>query len=172
MKNRMIVGSLLVSLIVSVLFIRPVEPVSYKARVGIYDNRAIAIAYAASKYNPVSEKMEEYKKAKDAGDEQTVKQIEAWGEQHQRQLHRQGFCRVPVSDLLEHVKEQFPELAKQLNVDVIAMQCDYSVQSVEVVDITNELAALFDLSEKALKNIANIKNQAPIDLDELDNHKD
>ena len=58
-----------------------------KVRVGIYDNRAIAIAYAASSFDPVSGKMKEYEAAKQAGDKKRVKELESWGKAHQRLLH-------------------------------------------------------------------------------------
>ena len=48
-------------------------------RVGIYDNRAIAVAFAASKYNPVPEKMKEYNAAKEAENTDRVRELEAWG---------------------------------------------------------------------------------------------
>ena len=39
-----------------------------RIRVGTYDNRAIAVAYAPSRFNPVAEKMKEHATAKQAGD--------------------------------------------------------------------------------------------------------
>jgi len=35
-----------------------------KLHIGVYDNRAIAVAYRASEYNPVGSKMKEYEKAR------------------------------------------------------------------------------------------------------------
>ena len=90
-----------------------------KVRIGVYDNRAIAIAFAASKFNPVSEQMKKYEAAKKAGDKEQMDKLEAWGKKHQRQLHRQGFGRVPVNDLLAHVKDQLPEVAKRNRVQAI-----------------------------------------------------
>jgi hypothetical protein len=145
------------------------EPAS-NLRVGIYDNRAIAVAYAASKHNPVAGKMKEHKEAKAAGDTERVKELEAWGKKHQRQLHRQGFGRVPVDDLLTCVKEKLPEVAEDGGVDVIVWQCDYSGPNVEVVDITKELVQLFDPSEKTLKTVAELKKHDPIDLDTVEEH--
>ncbi len=142
-----------------------------KLRVGVYDNRAIAVAYGPSKYNPVGEKMKEYNKAKAAGDTKRMKELEAWGEKHQRQLHRQGFGRVPVNDLLAHVKDKMPRLACKLGIDVIARQCDYTSPNVEVVDITKELVMLFDPSEKTLKIVEKLKKHPnPIDLDTIERH--
>ncbi len=137
-------------------------------RIGTYDSRAIAIAYAHSKYNPVGEKMKVYKQAKKNGDTKLVKECEEWGEKHQRQLHRQGFGRIPVDDLLEHVKDQLPAVAQQAGVDAIVFDCNFNAEGVEVIDITMELAMLFDPPERALKSIKEIKNHDPVDLDDLD----
>jgi len=143
-----------------------------KLRVGVYDNRAIAVAYAASKYNPVGSKMKEYKKAEAAGDTERVKELKAWGEKHQRQLHRQGFGRAPVNDLLEHVKDKLPKVAETCHLVAIARQFDYANTDVEVVDITKELVMLFDPSEKTLKTVEELKKHAPIDIDTIDKHAD
>ncbi|MEI6632651.1 MAG: hypothetical protein WCP22_02400 [Chlamydiota bacterium] len=139
-------------------------------RLGVYDNRAIAVAYAHSKLNPVSEKVKEQKKAREEGDTKRVKELDAWGEKHQRELHRQGFGRVPVNDILAQVRDKLPEIARKARVDAIAWQCDYAGQNVEVVDITRELVLLFDPSEKTLKAVEEVKKHAPLDLDEIEQH--
>jgi hypothetical protein len=141
-----------------------------KLRVGVYDNRAIAIAYAPSKYNPVAAKMKEYREAEEAGDAEKMKELKSWGETHQRQLHRQGFGRVPVEDLLAHVKDKIPEVAKKARVDVIVFECTYAAENVEVVDVTMELAALFEPSEKTLKILQDLKDNPPVDLDTIEKH--
>ena len=118
-----------------------------KVRVGTYDNRAIAVAYAPSKYNPVAEKMKERKQAEQAGDKERIAELDAWGEKHQREVHRMGFGRVPVDRLLAHVADRIPDVAREAGVDVIAWQCDYAAPGIEVVDVTDELVSLFDPSE-------------------------
>jgi ribosomal protein S8E len=147
------------------------EPKADRIRIGTYDSRAIAIAYAASDYNPVKEKMKEYDQAKAAGDQQRIKELEAWGEKHQRQLHRQGFANVPVHELLAQVKAKLPDIAKAHRLTAIVRQCDFVLENVEVVDVTQELVALFDPSEQVLKNVAMIKDKPYADLDELDKHQ-
>ncbi len=139
-------------------------------RIGTYDSRAIAIAYAPSKYNPVRQKMKAFEQAKTAGDEKQMKELEGWGQKHQRQLHRQGFSFVPVNDLLQHVAERLPEVAKTANVVSIVRACDYVDDSVQVVDITDQLVKLFDPSEKTLNNIRLIREKPPVDLDEVEQH--
>ena len=148
------------------------EQPARKLRVGVYDNRAIAVAYGPSKFNPVGEKMKEYKEAKATGDTKRAKEFEAWGEKHQRKLHRQGFGQVPVDDILAHVKDKFPEVARKTDVDVIVRQCDYVGPNVEDVDITKELVLLFEPSEKTLRTVEGLKKHAPVDLDEIEQHHD
>lgn len=143
------------------------QAVSAKVRVGTYDSRAIALAYAPSKYNPVAEKMREHAAAKAAGNTKRVKELEAWGEKHQRSLHRQGFGRVPVDDLLAAVQTHLPEVAAKTGVDVIAMSCDYQGANVELVDVTDELVRLFEPSERTLGYVKDLKQRPPVDLDEL-----
>lgn len=43
-----------------------------KVRIGTYDNRSVAVAYAASRYNPIKEKWAAYERAKAADDRQAV----------------------------------------------------------------------------------------------------
>ena len=143
-----------------------------KLRVGVYDSRAIAIAYAHSEFMPMAAKMEAYQQAKQAGDEERVKQLEEWGAKHQRQLHRQGFGRVPVTNLLEHVEHRLPDLARELSVDVIAFECNYLGANVEEVDITLDLVKLYDPSERTMKMVRETLKIDPVDLDEIEQGHD
>ena len=139
---------------------------------GTYDTRGVAIAYAASKYNPVGEKQAEHEKAKAAGDTARMHELEQWGEKHQRQLHRQGFGRVPVGDLLEPVKDRLAAVAAKAGVEVIASSCDYSSGNVETIDITLQLVALYDPSEQTLRYAKEITHQPVVDLDALESARD
>ncbi len=171
---RLSMGIALLMSACSAAFAQPQDKNSAPAKttlyVGVYDSRAIAVAYAPSKYNPAGSKIKEYNEAKADGDTKRAKELEAWGEKHQRQLHRQGFGRVPVNNLLAHVKDKLPEVASKAGIDVIARQCDYTSQNVEVVDITKKLVLLFDPSEKTLKIVEELKKHAPVDLDVIEKH--
>jgi hypothetical protein len=135
-----------------------------KVRIGTYDNRAVAVAFAASRYNPVKEKMAAYQRAKAAGDRETVKELEAWGEHYQRLLHFQGFGRVPVGDLLEPVKDRVRDLAQRRGLAAISMGCDYAAGEVELVDVTEDLVKLYDPSEKTLATAREVRSAKPVDL--------
>lgn len=143
------------------------DPPAAKIRIGTYDNRAIAIAFAHSKSSPMAERQREMDKAKAAGDEAKMKELKAWGVEYQRQLHFQGFGRVPVDDLLAPVKEQLGKLAREKHLAAIAMSCDFTSEQVEVVDITDDIVKLYDPPEKALKHVREIRKVKPIELTKL-----
>ena len=95
-------------------------------------------------------------------------ELEAWGQGHQRALHRQGFGRVPVDDLLAHVAERLPEVARTARVVAIVFDCNWAGAEVELVDVTHELVALFEPSEKTLATVEELLQHEPVDLDELE----
>jgi hypothetical protein len=140
-----------------------------KVRIGTYDGRAIAVAYAASRFNPVKEKMADYEKAKAAGDRAKMKELEAWGERTQRQLHFQGFGRVPVDDLLAPVKDKVARFARDRKLAAITMSCDFTAGQVELVDVTEDLVKLYDPSEKTLKMTRGARAVKPLPLTEIAN---
>jgi hypothetical protein len=142
-------------------------PPGAKVRIGVYDNRAVAIAFAASSFNPVKEKMKAYAKAEAAGDDAAMKELKAWGETYQHQLHYQGFCRVPVDDLLQPVQKQVAELGREHDLAAITMQCEFTGDNAVVVDITDDLVKLFNPSEKALEHVRNIRNVKPVPLTDI-----
>ena len=137
-------------------------------RVGTYDPRAIAVAYAPSRFNPVAQKTAERDAAAKAGDTKRAKELEAWGERHQRELHRMAFAGTPVHELLAHVQEGVARLAAEQHLALIAQRLDHVGPEVEVVDVTDALVSLFEPSAKTLATVTEVRKQPPIDLDELD----
>ena len=142
-----------------------------KVHIGTYDSRAIAVAYAPSRFNPVKEKMAEFEKAKAAGDAAKMKELQTWGEQFQRQLHFQGFGRVPVDDLLAPVKEHVARLGRERGLAAITMSCEFTGPDVELVDVTDDLVKLFEPSEKTLDMVRQVRKVPPTPLPQLDKTK-
>lgn len=54
-------------------------PLQKNLRIGVYDPRAIAIAWAGSDFNPVKSKRAEFESAQKAGDVEKIKELKAWG---------------------------------------------------------------------------------------------
>jgi len=139
-----------------------------KLRVGVFESRAIAVAFAASKYNTFSQDlMKEYKDAEAKGDKKRMDELKQKGEKLQDKLHRQGFGNAPVDDLLVYIKDSFPEIAKKSGVDVIVSGVVYNNSSVEIIDITGEIVKPFNPSEKTLKIIEELRKHPPIEWDKF-----
>ena len=147
-----------------VAFTRIQEAPAQRLRIGTYDSRSIAIAYAASEFNAVREKMTEMQAARAAADENRVRALEQWGRDHQVQLHFQGFGDVNVSDLLVPVQGELPAVADRHGLIAIVDKCDFTAANVEVVDVTEELVKLYKPSERTLKQALEIRSHERVPL--------
>lgn len=145
---------------------------SAPVRIGTYDNRSIAVAFAASRFNPVRQKMAEYTAAVQRGDRDRADELKAWGEKAQRELHFQGFGRAPVGDLLKHVSVEMAALAEVKGLKAVVAECDYTAEGVEVVDITDELVELFDPSDQTREMARGIRKADPVPLVSLAEMRD
>jgi Skp family chaperone for outer membrane proteins len=152
------------------------KPEQAKLRVGTFDSRAIALAYARTEeFNRgVKQLMEEGKKAKAEGNAKKLKELEAKGKAGQQKLHMQGFSTASVNEYLAHIKDQIPAVAKEAGVDVIVSKWDvvYQSPSAEFVDVTNLMVKPFHPNETTLKTIEELKKHKPISLDEAENIND
>lgn len=140
-------------------------------KIGVYDSRAIAVAFAGSDAHKKSlaPLMEEHKKASAAGDSKRVKELEAEGKARQKRAHQQAFSTAPVDDILEHIKGQFPNIRKKAGLPAEAeliskwdKEALKRCKSAEQIDITAALVDAFNPNEKQLKAAMEIQQQKPI----------
>lgn len=140
-------------------------------RVGTYDSRGIAIAYMNSGHwsKVMAEKKAALEQAEKEGNTEKVKQLKAWFPAQQAKAHLEGFGTAPVHEYLEVVKDQIPTVAAAADVDIIVSkwEFDYCASNAETVDVTMELAKLFEPKEKAIQWIKQMKDKAPIDHKEI-----
>ncbi len=177
-NNTIIVSVSVMVLLVGMIGIgeesRIAEKKNALIRVGIYDSRAVAVAYAHSDYfrNLLDEKKQELEKAKSAGDTDKVKELEALGPEMQHKMHLQGFGSAPVRDLLEPVKDSLPKIAKSCGVDIIVSRwlIDYQAPNAELVDITDEMIEPFKPNERVWKIVESLKKQPPVPEAEITKH--
>ena len=148
----------------------PAKPERAKLRVGTFDSRAVPIAYANSEVfkRELSKLMEEHKKAKAAGDTEKVKKLEEQGKAQQVRFHEQGFSTGRVDNLLEHIKDKLPAIAREASVDLIVSKWDvvYQGPAVELVDVTELVVKPFNPNERARGWIKDLEKVAPIPLED------
>jgi hypothetical protein len=138
-------------------------------RVGTYDSRAIAVAYARSEHLKAvhANLLQRRADAEAAGDEALKKEIEAMGGSLQLRLRLQGFSTAPVDDLLDAVRDRLPEVARGAGVAVIMRSVDFHEAAVEIVDVTDALVALFEPDAAVLSIVAELRSQPPLALEVL-----
>jgi hypothetical protein len=140
-----------------------------KLRIGVYDSRAVATAYANS--NEFQEMLKavhaDYEKAKAAKDEKRMKEIDSRMQLQQRWLHEQVFSTGSVAGVVAKVKAALPGVAKKAGVQAIVSKWELNHQGpdVEVVDVTEDLAVLFPTSDNSQKWRGILKH-APVPMEE------
>jgi hypothetical protein len=145
-------------------------------KVGTYDSRVITLAYSRSAIfqSYISRVRVSYDSARKAGDTARMKQLNVEGMTLQHLLHQRVFGTGSVNSLMALVSDQLPALAEQAGVTLVMSQweIDYKAIGVELVDMTNQIAALF----KPLVNIdtlaAEIRKTEPIPLEQLSTQDD
>ena len=136
-------------------------------RIGTYDSRAVAVAYARSEKfaQKMTDLHRQRSEAEKAGDKKRVEELDAQGEAMQIRMHLQGFSTAPVDDVLDTVRDKLPGLAQRKNIAAIARQADYHDASVELVDVTDELVQLFNPDAQTLKTVSQVRAQKPLAIE-------
>ena len=168
MKHRITIGCLTGIMLLALTGSSLAETKATSIRVGVYDNRAIALAYFGSDYNQFLQKRAEFQAAEAAGDSVLIQELNTWVDRFQRKIHFQGFCRVPVDDLLLVVEDKIPGVVETTGVDMITWYPDFLGADVETIDITDELVALFNPTPEKLEQIRGLKDTEPAALVDID----
>ena len=155
-------------------------PTSRKAikRIGVYDSRAIAVAFAGSEiFNKwMSALREEHKKAKAAGDQERVAELEAEGAERQKLMHKQGFSTAPVDNILEQIEDRLPAIKQEAGVGGLVSKWDKDTLAkrpfAERVDVTMEMIDAFNPNDRQRKSAIEIQKHKPISLNQAENIRD
>lgn len=152
-----------------------IAPARSQLRVGTFDSRLVATAYVRSEafHKRLVKLQSEIDAAKARGAEKRVKELEARGPALQHLVHKQAFSTWPVHDILQTIKPQLPQIAKQAGVDLIVSKWDVAYQrpGVETVDVTDFMVALFQPDDATRKVLESLRKQDPVPLERLQNQK-
>lgn len=146
-----------------------------EAVVGVYDSRAIAIAYIRSEEvstylgSQMSEFNQIRKRAIEMGDVEFLADLDALGPAMQQRIHEQGFGTASIDNIIKRIEDRLPAIAKDAGVEIIVSkwELDYKSTSANAVDITEKLAAEFSPSKETLKSMREVMKQNPVPLAEL-----
>lgn len=141
-------------------------------KIGVYDSRIVTFAWSRSDY--FKQHMIKFNQQNDSAqkshDTARIKELGAGAMSYQHLLHQMVFSNGSIGIIMAIVKDKLPELAKSTGVGVIVSkwELNFSDPSVEVIDITSQVAALFQPKENIDKMVEEIGKQQPVPIDELD----
>jgi hypothetical protein len=138
-------------------------------RIGTYDPRAIAIAWAHSDQFRalLSEKRSAMKAAQASHDEQAQQDLRNWGRLSRIRLHLQAFSGAPVDDILDHVRNQLPLVAADEGVQIIVSNPDFAGPDIEQVDVRDRLVELFHPTPGSLRAVDGIRKAPIVPLEQV-----
>lgn len=143
-------------------------------KIGVYDSRAVAVAYCNSDLHKQEiKKMEDaLAEAKKKNDAALIQQCEAAFREGQARMHRQGFSVAPVDDILAQIQEPVRSIQKETNVTAVISKWDEKklaeFPNSEKVDVTESLIQALHPTEKQRKVARDIQTQKPIPLEQID----
>ena len=138
------------------------------ARVGVYDSRAVAAAYAGTaRHEAEIRRLDEaLAKAKDLGDAAEIKKADRAVWEARKRLHRQGFSTHPVDDILKQIPEEVKRIEKEAKVTALVSKWDAKklaeFKKAEKVDVTLRLVDALKPSERQRRAALDIMKAKPV----------
>jgi len=162
----------IVVIILLIPFIAYSQKTTEKYRIGTFDSRCIAIAYAKSDFlkNKDSDLRKEAEKAKAEGNETRVNELDKIGQHLQFILEQQVFSTGSVINIIEKIKDKIPAIAEKNNVKLILSKWElfYHDDSLEIVDVTDQILNIFNLDEQSRRNIVeSMKKTEPVPMEQI-----
>lgn len=142
-----------------------------KIKIGTYDSRVVFIAYVNSDYF-----IQQNRKRHEEGNmilqsNDTVKKIEAFYRVMTEEylMHQRGFSNGSTASILLLVKDKLPIIAKDAGVVAIISKWEltFADPAVEIVDLTMQVAQLYNPTGNFEKTAGELAKMDPIPLEEL-----
>jgi hypothetical protein len=141
-------------------------------RIGTYDSRIVTFAWSRSDYfkQRLIKINQQSDSAMKAHDTARIKELSVEAMSYQHLLHLMVFSNGSIGFVMAIVKDKLPGLAKTAGVCVILSkwELNFSDPSIEIVDLTSQVAQLFQPKENIDQMSKDISAQQPIPIDEFE----
>ena len=136
--RKLFISIVVVALCASPLF---AEDAANRTRVGVFKRTDLLVAFYKSPawLSHLTGLIQQREEAKARGDAEKVKEIEAQGAREQEHAHKQLVGEARLDNIMKHMKEQLPGIAREAGVSLIVERPLYSSADVELVDVTELL---------------------------------
>lgn len=141
-------------------------------RIGVYDSRAVAIAWVGTEEfkQSLNALKRESEQAKAAGDRERAAALEKEGAAMQQRLHAQGFSTAPVDDILAHFQDRLAEIRLATGAAALVSRWDEKAlaqhSGAEQLDVTEKLVDALHPDDAQRKTALGIVRIRPLPLAE------
>jgi len=140
-------------------------------KIGTYDSRIATFAWSRSDFfNKLMIKVNQQSdSAEKAHDTARIKDLSILRLSYQHLLHQMVFSNGSIGIVMACIKDQLPGLAKKEGVSVILSKWEVNFidPSIEIIDLTNQVAQLFQPKEDISRTAGEISQIAPVPIDEM-----
>lgn len=142
-----------------------------RLRLGVYDSRAIAVAYVNSREFQIFMKPAQnaYDKAKLENNQKVMQELQHGMELAQHRLNEEAYSTASVAAIMATIKNSVPAVAKEAGVDAIVSkwELNYQAPEVETEDVTDKLIALFHTTEQGWQWAREIQKKPPLPIEKV-----
>ncbi|HUO09472.1 MAG TPA: hypothetical protein VM008_14280 [Phycisphaerae bacterium] len=138
-----------------------------KVRVGTYNTRMVALAYwrSAEGMKVIGATVNDAMAAKKAGEKEKAAELEKKAKDLQRRLHNEVFGNSPIPEVTEAMKSALNEVAQAKDVVAIVPEVAYAGDSVDVVDVTEEIVAKCKPTEQTRRVLNELPKHPPAEME-------
>ncbi|MCE5229532.1 hypothetical protein LLG95_08050 [bacterium] len=137
-------------------------------RIGVYDSRSVAVAFAGSAKHEArtASELTALKQAKASGDQVKIAEADKRVWDSRKRLHRQGFGTAPVNDILELYPDEVRALKARRGIDALVSKWDAKALAqyagAEQLDVTDEMIEIPQPREKQRRSAQEIRKSKPL----------
>jgi hypothetical protein len=141
--------------------------VAQTAKVGTFDRTSIVVAFYGSPMWSAELKaaQTEQDKAKAAGDQKKVAELNKWGQDQQKLAHKQMMDNTSIDNILETMKPMFAAVETQAQVTAIVPEgakIDKSATKVDVTDLLMDQLHASARTRQSAEQLRNFKKEHPV----------
>jgi hypothetical protein len=137
-------------------------------RIGVFDSRAVALAYyrTAEFQAETKQLMTDLAAARAANDKTRVDALEFQGPALQNLMHYQVFSTASIPNVIDKITPRLPKVAADAGVSAIVSKWDvaFKGEGVEYVDVTSALVSAFNPSPQVQQMMPQLLSQKPMPL--------
>lgn len=143
-------------------------PAKAAERIGVYDSRAVAVAFCGSAAHNLmlDERKAACDKAKVDGDQALVTELTKQGADEQKLRHMQAFSTAPVDDILAVIADELPAIEQKHEVSALVSKWDSATLAqhpgAEQIDVTPDLIDACHPTDAQRHSAAAIQKSKPI----------